>query len=523
MIFSIPEDERPTFEDFCGEAPELVQAIERALLDIEGGHYDAAALKRSFHTLKGILGIVGLKAPATLAHEAENLFAEGEPGQTEISLLLDCADFFRRQNSLVVEGLAQGSFEILESAELCGRLQRRELKAQDAAETAPDAAQSDSAWVRVGAARLDALLEAVGELAVCQAQVLEGLAGQEEQLGQVSAEARRLGKVSRRLQDVALALRMVPVQPLFSRMQRLCRDLSTKLGKKVRFEATGGDTELDKALVDELSEPLVHLVRNALDHGLEGAPERLALGKAEEGRLSLSASHQGGNFVLRIEDDGRGLDEERIRRKARALGLEEDEDLASLILRPGFSTASALTELSGRGVGLDVVASQVRALKGSLSVESLPLKGCAFICRLPLSVALMDTILFRRGRLNYLLPAHAVSQFVALDDCRVHSSGGARWIETRSLQLPEAPLDGRDPAEEAPERAVAMVVESSPKKVFVVADEVLGRRQVVVKALDAVLARLQGVSGAAVLGDGSVAMVLNLEALSQAARERKAA
>jgi two-component system chemotaxis sensor kinase CheA len=317
---------------------------------------------------------------------------------------------------------------------------------------------------------------------------------------------------------------MVPVQPLFLRMSRLARDLSRKTGKPLVLELEGSETEIDRRMVEELVEPLVHLIRNAVDHGLESPEERSLLGKNPEARLKLTARHQGGDFVMELSDDGRGLDYEKLLEKARQWGLVNDREkpseewLSELIFKPGFSTAEKITEVSGRGVGLDAVKRKLQSLKGSVRLTSQAGKGMIFFLRIPLTLALMDGILVRIGKTRYVLPAFQVVGFTALLEAEEHSIGdGRKWLTTAQEHLPLIDLQESLGLElDRKLKPVMVQVESLGRKACLVVDEVLGKQQVVIKELGESLRDLEGVTGGAILGDGKVGLILDLAAFLEA-------
>ena len=319
-----------------------------------------------------------------------------------------------------------------------------------------------------------------------------------------------------------LSLLLVPIEPLFRRAARLAHDVALKVGKPLRFDLAGSDTELDKGMVEELFEPLVHLVRNAVDHGLETPEERRLAGKDPQGGLRLSARRESGDIVLELADDGRGLDPARLLEQGLARGLVRPgesptaEQLTQLIFEPGFSTARQVSDLSGRGVGLDAVKKRIQALKGAIQVESRPGLGCRFTLRFPLTMALMEGVLVSIGGQRYVLPASQVRQFLAPDGAATHQVGtGQGWLEAGGASLPLLDLGAWFHAPGVTgARPVAVHVEASQRNACLLVDAVLGRQQVVVKGLGQGLSEdLRGVSGGAILGDGRVGMILDLETM----------
>jgi len=536
LPFTLKPEDLDGFQDFVAEAPEHLQAIESGLLALAQGEvWDPLKVLRPFHTLKGICGFMGLSGMSKLAHQAETLLekhktGQGRPSEAEVDLLLESGDLMKKQVSLIAKGLSDGKFVLVDMEPFLNRLaggagEAPVLETKSSSLSSKDEAHGHSDHsLRISVEKMDMLLEAVGELAICQSQVTEGIAASGI-LGHLGSESSRLAKISRQLQEIVLSLRMVPVHPLFQRMSRLAWDLSKKTGKPLRVELVGGETELDKRLTEELVDPLVHLLRNAVDHGIENPEDRQKAGKNAEARLALKASHQGGDFVLRVEDDGAGLSFEKLRRKGAALGYLNQggitpERLIELIFLPGFSTAEKVTEVSGRGVGLDAVKRKISALKGSVQVESREGQGTAFVIRIPLTMALIDGIVVRVSGSRYIIPSFHVRQFIALRETENHQVAQAReWVTTPFGQLPIVELsEWFGCGAEKGSQSVVVHVEVGDKEACLVVDEVVGKQQVVVKGLGEHLQGLPGVAGGAILGDGRVGFILDLNALVQGGR-----
>ena len=372
--------------------------------------------------------------------------------------------------------------------------------------------------IRVDAAQLDDLVGLAGELAVLSDN-LQGL----RELSNVqpwTQTLEALERVSRQIRDTTLELRMVPVDELFSRFPRVVRDLADRHGKEIELQIVGQDTRLDRTIVERLSEPMIHLIRNAVDHALESPRDRLAMGKPRVGRIRLTAGHEGDRVAIRVEDDGKGLNRESIVRKGVALGLippgtpTDDPRIETLIFEPGFSTRDQVSELSGRGVGLDVVRESVRALRGSLAVESTPGKGTSFIFRLPLTLALIDGLLVETAGCRYVVPLSQVEECVALNGSKPALSRGRPCVAVRGELIPMVPLrklfhyNG-----EPPERQELLLTRHAGQRVGVTVDRLVGRVQAVIQALGEGLAGFNRFSGATILGDGSVSLILDLAAL----------
>jgi two-component system chemotaxis sensor kinase CheA len=334
-------------------------------------------------------------------------------------------------------------------------------------------------------------------------------------------------RYTRELQERVMSVRMLPIGQVFSRFPRLVRDVAAQLGKQVRVEMVGEETELDKGVVERMSDPLTHLVRNAIDHGIETPEERRRLGKPEEGLLRLEAYHQGGNVVVAVSDDGRGLDAERIRRKAAERGLIAesavltDEQTHNLIFEPGFSTAEIVSDVSGRGVGMDVVKRSVQALNGSVAVRTEAGAGTAVSIRLPLTLAILDGLLLKVGAETYILPLVSIVESIRPRPEQVRGvAGKGEVVAVRGEALPlmrlhqlfAIPTKVTDPC-----RGLTVIMESGGQRTALLVDELLGQQQVVVKSLEAHYRKVQGVLGATILGDGRPALILDAAGLAQAA------
>jgi two-component system chemotaxis sensor kinase CheA len=375
-----------------------------------------------------------------------------------------------------------------------------------------------STRIRVDAGQLDDLVGLAGELAVLSdnLQGIRELHGIDPWVATLEA----LDRVSRLIRDTTLELRMVPVEELFSRFPRVVRDLADRCGKEIELKIVGQDTRLDRTIVERLSDPMIHLIRNAVDHALETPDERVRNGKSRAGRITLWAGHEGDRVALRIEDDGRGLDRTGIVKKGIAKGLvpvgtsPDDPRVDTLIFEPGFSTRDAVSELSGRGVGLDVVRDAVRSLRGSLAVESTPGKGTSFIFRLPLTLALIDGLLVETGGWRYVVPLAQVEECVALNGALPALARGRPCVAIRGELVPMVQLRDVFHAEgPRPIRQELLLTRHSGQRVGVAVDRLLGRVQAVIQALGEGLAKLNRFSGATILGDGSVSLILDLAAL----------
>ena len=360
----------------------------------------------------------------------------------------------------------------------------------------------------------------MGELVIAQSLITHNPEISALQNGPIQKNLQQLGRITAEVQKVAMSMRMTPVSTLFSRMNRLVRDLTRKNGKKVRLDLVGEDTELDKTIVEMLADPLMHMVRNSLDHGLEGPEERIAAGKSAEGTLKLGASHQAGHILMEITDDGRGLNTERILKKARERGLVaegqnlSDNEIFFLIFEPGFSTAETVTDVSGRGVGMDVVRRQIMGLRGRIEIQSVRGRGTTFLLRLPLTLAIIDGLIVGVGDERFIMPINSVREMLRpTPDMIFTIEGRAEMAMVRGDLLPIVRLDKRfaiEGARQNPSEALFVVAEAEGRRFCLLVDEMLGKQEVVIKSLGDTFRQVTGISGGAILGDGKVGLILDV-------------
>lgn len=401
-----------------------------------------------------------------------------------------------------------------------------------AGKKAADSKKSEVSSIRVGIDKIDSLINMVGELVITQSMLGElGRDFDISRLPKLMEGLEQLSQNTRELQENVMRIRMLPISFTFSRFPRLVHDLSRVTGKKIELKLLGEQTELDKTVMEKIGDPMVHLVRNSLDHGIEMPQDRIAAGKPETGTITLNAYHQGGSIVIQIIDDGRGLNREKIRAKAVEKGLIKETDLLNdeqiyeLIFRPGFSTADTITDISGRGVGMDVVRRNIHELNGTVEVESTPGKGSVFTIRLPLTLAILDGQLIRVGQHTYILPLISIIESIPGDMTMVHRvAGGADVLKLRSEYVPIIRLEKilHIPCKrEDREETLLVVVEGDNMKVALLVDDLLAQQQVVIKSLEENYKRVEGVSGATILGDGTVALILDITGLIKLAGVRK--
>ena len=390
-------------------------------------------------------------------------------------------------------------------------------------------AQMESTSIRVDVKKVDQLINLAGELVIIQAmlaqnsQTLDPTANQ-----QLLSGLADLDRNTRDLQEAVMSIRMIPMSTVFSRFPRMLRDLANKLGKKINLVTQGEATELDKGLVEKITDPLTHLVRNSLDHGIEMPEDRIKAGKSEQGTLTLSAAHQGGSIVIEVRDDGRGMNREKLIRKARERGIDApdtmtDGEVWMLIFAPGFSTAEQVTDVSGRGVGMDVVRKNIAALNGSVEIDSVEGVGMRVSIRLPLTLAIMDGMSVGVGKEVYILPLSSVVESFQVNSADVSTvTQGSQLVKVRDEYMPVIGLEKvfavpRQPGDKSTSD-IMVVIESDGSRVALLVDELLGQHQVVVKNLESNYRKVPNISGATILGDGTVALILDTSSLVRKSR-----
>jgi two-component system chemotaxis sensor kinase CheA len=397
---------------------------------------------------------------------------------------------------------------------------------------APTAPKSDAASlkgggsIRVPAERLDDMMDRVGELVIAQSRLKQIAAGSQD--AQFKSIAEEIERLALELRDTTMGVRMVPIAQLFGRFRRLVHDLAQELGKEISLTTSGEETELDKTVIERLNDPLVHLIRNSIDHGLESPEKRVAAGKSSQGSIRLAARHTGDKVLISISDDGAGLDRARIQARAEEHGLIppgaklSDSELFQLIFQPGFSTAKQVTNLSGRGVGMDVVKRTMDALRGSIDIASTPGSGTEITLRLPLTLAIIDGLLVRVGQGRYVIPLSAVEECVELPPEEEMRASGRNFLNIRGELVPFLRLREIFNAKNAPDRYQKVVVVSANEmRVGLVVDQVIGDHQTVIKSLSKLHAGVGTFSGATILGDGSVALILEIAHLVARGQSRE--
>lgn len=377
-----------------------------------------------------------------------------------------------------------------------------------------------SETVKVDTQKLDNLVNLVGELVIANALMNEVLGSAGNTNTGANKNVSQLGKIVKDIQDQVMSMRMVPLKATFQKMARLVRDVSIKSGKKVRLELSGEETELDKTVIEEIGDPLVHIIRNSIDHGIESQDERIAKGKPTEGLVRLNAFHKGGNIVIEIEDDGKGLSKEKLLKKAIEKGLIEenasltDQQIYNLIFAAGFSTADKITDISGRGVGMDVVKKNVERLRGKVELSTVEGKGTKISIKLPLTLAIIDGMIVQVGSEKYIIPMLSIEESIRPNKEHISTvQHRGELINIRGSLLPIVRLHSLynvQPKKTNPWEALILIVEGEGRRCGVLVDDLIGQQQIVIKSLGEQFRNVRGISGSAILGDGCVSLILDV-------------
>ena len=393
-------------------------------------------------------------------------------------------------------------------------------KVENALKIQSTAGKKSSETVKVDTQKLDNLVNLVGELVIANALINEVLVNANNTNTSANKNLSQLSKIVKDIQDQVMSMRMVPLKSTFQKMARLVRDVSTKTGKKVRLEVSGEETELDKTVIEEIGDPLVHIIRNSVDHGIEPQDERIAKGKPAEGLVRLNAFHKGGNIVIEIEDDGKGLCKDKLLKNAIEKGLVEesaslsDQQIYNLIFAAGFSTAEKITDISGRGVGMDVVKKNVERLRGKVELSTVEGKGTKISIKLPLTLAIIDGMIVQVGNEKYIIPMLSIEE--SIRPCKEHISTvqhRGELLNIRGKLLPIVRLHNLynvKPKKINPWEALILIVEGEGQRCGVLVDDLLGQQQIVIKSLGEQFRNVRGVSGSAILGDGCVSLILDV-------------
>ncbi len=531
-------------EGFLAEAGEILESFEQALLRWESSPGDESVWEELFrhaHNLKGGAKAVGFDGFGAFVHELETYLQNGKfrlrsVQHEELSLLLETRDFLSHfLVELRLNPAAQPSASALIS-------KMRQVASTDSpapeavrepfAELADETYKSLGATravkineaVRVSLERLDQLVNFVGEMVILQSVIHEQ--SLQSNLPALKSAIHQLGKVTKEVQGLSMGLRMIPMRTTFQKMRRIVRDTSASLGKKVELVTIGEDAEVDKTILELLADPLLHLVRNAVDHGIESAAGRGSAGKAAVGKLELKAYHQGDRIFIELRDDGAGIDVDAVRKKAVEAGLIQrdavlsDADLFEFIFHPGFSTKTEITEISGRGMGMDIVKTHIARLRGEIKVTSERGAGTCFQLVLPLTLAIIDALIVKNGSERFAVPLSQIQESLRLDASALKRSSLTKddylWLREQAIPVFRLTgLLGRPGSAAADAEGSAVLLVRSQMGIFgVVVDEIVCQQQILIKKLGDEINGLKGVSGTTVLGDGKPALILELAELA---------
>lgn len=587
------QDESLT-RDFIAEGLEYIEEIEINILNLENEPENKDyinAIFRPFHSIKGVASFLNLEKIRALAHNLESLLDKTRNGEISVTpslidVILDGADALKTligQLRDVLEGKTVADAPDLDIPALEARIHRleqgldteaggktvgeilvdegviskekleRTLKAKEASpekkigqtlieEGVVKPKQisqalrkqveqvTDLTTIRVDTTKLDDLIDMVGELVITQSMISQDIKNQVNADKRLTRDISQFFRITSSLQRVSTSLRMIPIKQTFQRLTRLVRDLAKNAGKVVSVELVGEDTEIDRNMVDEIYNPLVHMIRNSVDHGLEMPDERIKSGKPERGLITLKAYHRGGNIVIEIADDGKGLDKQKILNKAIKSGLISsdeslsDQEIYKMIFLPGLSTAAKVTDVSGRGVGMDVVKRAVEKMRGKIEIESALGEGTTFVTRFPLTLAIIDGMIVKVGSESYILPTTSIRQ--ALRPTRASYTsvvGRGEMINAMGQLMPLIrmyELFDIEPEHKEPWEAIIVVVDSESGSRCLMVDKIVSKAEVVVKSLGEGLKNIKGLAGGAILGNGRIGLIIDTEGLFELAEER---
>jgi len=560
--------DRELVENFIMEALENFRDIEVSIVELEQDPTNIELINdifRPFHTIKGVSGFLNLTDINRLTHHVETVLDEARDqkltmDENIIDIVLAAIDLTKSMINHLDESLKAGEVQPRDF-----KIDAFLVRLDNVSKGSPDDSNNDEddnhepspadiipldddkdiadepeavqspgiqvnkkmtmgpAFIKVDTLKLDNMIDMVGELVINQAMLMQEISGT------VSAENRKihssitqLSRITSEIQRISMSMRMIPIKQTFQKMVRLVRDLAKKSGKKIGLKMMGEETEIDRNMVDEIYDPLVHLVRNSCDHGLELTDERRKMGKSDKGMVMLNAYHKGGNIVIEIKDDGKGLNRDKIVKKALEKGLIKanenltDQEVFTLIFQPGFSTADKITDVSGRGVGMDVVKRVIDNMRGKLEIHSEINKGTTIWMKLPLTLAIIDGIIVRAGERDYIMPTASVVESLRPDkESYKHVVKKGEMIQIRDSLHPLIRLHeifGFEPKYYNPWEAIVMVAESDGRNKCILVDEIVGKQEVVIKNLGG-LKKVKGMAGGAILADGRVGLILDVASL----------
>jgi two-component system, chemotaxis family, sensor kinase CheA len=557
------------YQVFFEESREHLDEIEQLLLklDVENPNIDQLnAVFRAAHSIKGGSATFGFNDMTAVTHVLESILDRLR--KKEIALQTAMIDVFLQATDVIklqlnghikgkaaapalAEDINQRLFALCTDIKAITPLQAPETKTDDdfgffepvatpaatvesvitdnrskdrrATDRRTDEASAETNSIRVNIDKVDQLINLVGELVITEAMLTQSLSTAPAALLQaISANLAQLERNTRDLQETVMSIRMMPISNLFNRFPRLVRDIATKLNKEVELVMLGDETELDKGLIERIADPLTHLIRNSLDHGIESPKQRVAAGKPAKGKITLSAMHQGGSIVIEVIDDGAGLNRDKIISKAKQRDIAlpstvTDEYLWDIIAEPGFSTADNVTDISGRGVGMDVVNRNIAEMGGEIFIETTQTQGCKISIRLPLTLAILDGMTVSLGENLFVIPLNAITETLQprLEDLK-SVAGEGNMVSLRGEYLPIIALHKTfNIATEViePTQGMLVIVEAYGKKAALLLDSLVGQQQVVIKSLETNFRKINGISSATILGDGTVALIIDVPSI----------
>jgi two-component system, chemotaxis family, sensor kinase CheA len=593
------DEDKEIINDFVAESLENLGTIEIKLMDLEQAPSDMEiinAIFRPFHTVKGVSGFLNFNKINKLAHVAENLLDKARNKELSIDneivdVILDSVDLLKGMIENVLASLETGipqegdvdTSQLMSQIEYYisqveeggkkplgerliekGSVSKEDVKGALVAQTEDTGKKlgeilveqkktqsrevvsvlreqrkfeaPSSLQVKVDTGKLDNIVDMVGELAIAQSMLRQHDLVQSSDDRKLCQITNQLNLLTSGLQNTAMSLRMVPIKNTFQKMLRLVRDLARKAGKDIQLKMSGEDTEIDRNMVEEIYEPMVHMIRNSIDHGIEVPDQRESQGKPRKGTIFLKAYHKGGNIVIEIGDDGFGLNRDRIREKALSCGLikpEEvltDQEIDNLIFHPGFSTAEEVTDISGRGVGMDVVKSKIDKLRGRVDAQSISGKGTTVFIWLPLTLAIVDGMIIKAADERYIIPTLNIQEsFRPKKSDYFTVKGEAEMIKVRDNLVPLIRLDqifkpsgngGAKTSKSLPWEKLVVVVENQERRTCLLVDELVGQDEVVIKSLGGWLKNVKGIAGSVIMGDGKVGLILDVAGIfSMVSRE----
>lgn len=545
-------DQVELIKEYIEDSVEFLDGLDAMFLQLEQmmGHAPDPELitdvLSALHTFKGNSGMIGFPGIQKYTHRMEDLFKPLQSGNIEldiefVDLIMRCANLLRKTISGISPDNPQspdldGDIEIVrrfiaEKSKLAPQTQGVSKDAKQSEAVNPFAKKTSV--LKVDFQRLDNLLNLMGELVMHRTRLgrvdmmVREILGEKGVSLELSDTSEQIGKITTELHEAVMKVRMLPIKQVFMRFPRFVRDLAHERGKDINVQFDGEETELDKTIIDEIGEPLSHLIRNAIDHGVETPEERERLGKPRQGSILLRAYQESSHIVLTVEDDGRGIDRDKILRKAEQLGFSQKDEMiqpeiSDLIFLPGLSTAEKVTEVSGRGLGMDVVRKSLAKINGIIEVDSEPNVGTRFTIKLPLTLAIISALMVRVADEQYAIPLMSVIESIKVKSAEIHSVNNREVTNVREKILPLVRLSKLFglPHTANGKEIYAVIVQSTAGQMGIIVDTLLGQQEIVIKALDDYFGAAAGVAGATILGDGKVVLIVDVPTLTEKVKHR---